>query len=389
MGKKSVCFIAALATSVCTSSVLAQEAYVIGLSGTMTGPNADTYAPGVESVKLYVQQLNKRGGVNGKQLRLVVSDNQGEPSRAAADAKKFITQESAILIVNISPSSTYGPMVAESRRARVPLLFAGAGCPAEVLPPNADEIQFCSISAAMKHDAEAALGYIKEQSKEPTKLGLVAMAIPLSRGGIDYAESIAPSFGITTVQKEIIPPATPDYTPFASKLKAAEPNWVYAWGPWVTQIKTFESLRKLGWNGKYIAAALNPAEEELARVKDDKLYVFGANAMFFENLPVHQEIREAASKANLTYPVTQLSEGWVAGLVIEQALKATPVPATPEKLLAAMATLKVDTKGLRGGPIEWTKTNHFRTKQYYRVYHWDATTKSLARAKDWITIDVK
>ena len=78
MGKKSVCFIAALATSVCTSSVLAQEAYVIGLSGTMTGPNADTYAPGVESVKLYVQQLNKRGGVNGKQLRLVISDNQGD-----------------------------------------------------------------------------------------------------------------------------------------------------------------------------------------------------------------------------------------------------------------------------------------------------------------------
>ena len=33
-----------------------------------------------------------------------------------------------------------------------------------------------------------------------------------------------------------------------------------------------------------------------------------------------------------------------------------------------MANLKVDTKGLRGGPIEWTKDNHFRTRQYYRVY---------------------
>ena len=33
-----------------------------------------------------------------------------------------------------------------------------------------------------------------------------------------------------------------------------------------------------------------------------------------------------------------------------------------------MSDLKVDTKGLRGGPIEWTKDNHFRTRQYYRVY---------------------
>lgn len=389
MGNRRLSAIAALAALVCVSPVSAQEAYVVGLSGTMTGSNADTYAPGVESLKLYVEQLNKRGGINGKPLRLVVSDNQGEPSRAAADAKKFVSQENAILIVNIAPSSTYGPMVAESRRSGIPLLFAGAGCPAEVLPPNADEIQFCSISAGMKYDAEMALTFIKEQSKDPVKMGLAAMAIPLSRGGIDYAESIAPSFGITPVQKEIIPPVTPDFTPFASKLKSAEPNWVYSWGPWVTQIKTFEAMRKLGWNGRYIAAALNPAEEELARVKDEGLYVFGANAMFFENLPVHQEIRAAASKANLTYPLTQLAEGWVAGLVIEQALKATPLPATPEKLLATMTNLKVDTKGLRGGPIEWTKTNHFRTRQYYRVYHWDGTTKSVARAKNWVTIDVK
>ncbi len=36
-----------------------------------------------------------------------------------------------------------------------------------------------------------------------------------------------------------------------------------------------------------------------------------------------------------------------------------------------MNSLKVDAQGLRGGPIEWTKTNHFRTQQYYRVWHWD------------------
>ncbi len=36
-----------------------------------------------------------------------------------------------------------------------------------------------------------------------------------------------------------------------------------------------------------------------------------------------------------------------------------------------MQNLKVDLKGLRGGPIEWTKDNHFRTQQYYRVYRWD------------------
>jgi hypothetical protein len=76
-------------------------------------------------------------------------------------------------------------------------------------------------------------------------------------------------------------------------------------------------------------------------------------------------------------------------MVIEEALKATGWPATPEKLAAAMSSLKVDTKGLRGGPIEWTKDNHFRTRQYYRVYRWDPSKGAIAQVKDWVAFDVK
>ena len=52
-----------------------------------------------------------------------------------------------------------------------------------------------------------------------------------------------------------------------------------------------------------------------------------------------------------------------------------------------MENLKIDTKGLRGGPIVWTKDNHFRTKLYYRVYQWDGG--KIARVQDWKTYDVK
>jgi len=76
-------------------------------------------------------------------------------------------------------------------------------------------------------------------------------------------------------------------------------------------------------------------------------------------------------------------------MVIEAALRNTPWPATPAKVLAAMNSLKVDLKGLRGGPLEWTKDNHFRTKQYYRVWHWDTSKNQIARVQDWQAIEVK
>ncbi len=50
-----------------------------------------------------------------------------------------------------------------------------------------------------------------------------------------------------------------------------------------------------------------------------------------------------------------------------------------------MKNLKVDTKGLRGGPLEWTADNHFRTKQHYRFYAWNADKGRMDTISDWIT----
>jgi branched-chain amino acid transport system substrate-binding protein len=367
---------------------LAQDAYVIGVSAALTGPSASTNAPPIEGLRLYVDRLNAAGGINGKKIQLILQDDQGEPSKAAANAKKLLTQDNVKLLVLSSLSSTFAPVIAETKRANVPLLFMGAVCPKEVYPP-ADALQFCTTAYAGGYDSRATLAFIKETAKEPVRIGFVAMAIPLSRGEIDYAEEHAKTVGMTPVDKEVIPPPTADYTPFATKLKDANANWVFSWAPWVTQVKTFEALRRLGWQGDYITWSHIEAEAELARIKDGKLYVIGANSLFQDNLPIHKEIIEAAKQGSVRYPAEQLTEGWIGGLVLEAALKSAGWPADAGKLRTALEGVKVDTKGLRGGPIEWTKDNHFRTRQYYRVYRWDQPKAAIVQAKDWVGYDVQ
>ncbi len=379
---------ATLAALLLAAPAAAQDAYTIGLTGALTGPPASTYAPAVDALRLYVEGVNAAGGIAGKKINLILQDDSAEPGKATANAKKLLTQDNVLLLLNASLSSTFAPVVAEAKRAGVPVLFASSVCPKEVYPP-ADPLQFCTTAFASTYDSRATLAFIKETAKEPVKIGFSAMAIPLSRAEMDFAEQQAPALGMTVVDKEVIPPPTPDYTPFATKLKDAGANWVFSWAPWVTQVRTLEALRRLDWKGDYIAWAHIEAEGELARLKDGSFYVIGANALFQDQLPIHQEIATAAKSAKLTYPVEQLTEGWIAGMVVEAALKATGWPATPEKLAAAMSTLKVDTKGLRGGPIEWTKDNHFRTRQYYRVYRWDSGKGAIQRVKDWTAFDVK
>lgn len=378
-----------LAALLSVSSVAAaQDAYVIGVSAAMTGPAAATYAPVVESMKAYLDHVNAKGGIRGKPVRLVVLDDSAQPSRAAANAKRLLTEDKVVLLMNSSLSSTYAPMVAEAKRANVPLYFAGSVCPKETYPP-ADPLQFCSTAFGANLDSQAALDFVKRTAKEPVRIGFAAMAIPISRGEIDYAEGLSKTLGMTPVDKQITPPPTPDYTPFATRLKDANPNWVYSWAPWISQIRTFEALRRLGWNGSYVAWAHLNAEDELARVKDGQLYVIGTNTFFVDSVPMHAEIRAVTSRANLQYPVSWLTEGFIAGLVIEAVLDKTPWPATPQKVLASMNNLKVDLKGLRGGPLEWTKDNHFRTKQFYRVWRWDPAANGVVRVQDWQAIEVR
>ncbi len=326
MLRKLAAAVAAVMIVTVAHEARSQDAYVIGLTGALTGPPASTYAPAVEALRIYLDRLNAAGGVNGRKVELIAQDDSAEPGKAAANAKKLLTQDNVILLINASLSSTYAPVVAEATRAGVPILFASSVCPKDVYPP-AVTLQFCTTAFASTYDSRATLAFIKDTAREPVKIGFAAMAIPLSRGEMDFAEAQAPGLGMTVVDKEVIPPPTPDYTPFATKLKDAGANWVFSWAPWVTQVRTLEALRRLGWEGDYIAWSHIEAEGELARLKDGKFFVVGANALFQDDLPIHREIIEAARQAKVQYPPQQMTEGWIAGMVIEAALKAVGWPA--------------------------------------------------------------
>jgi branched-chain amino acid transport system substrate-binding protein len=333
---------------VLTAPALAQDAYVVGITAALTGPPSSTYAPAIEALRIYVDRLNAAGGVSGKKIKLAIEDDSAQPSKAAANAKKILNEDNPILLINASLSSTYAPVIAEAKTAGVPLMFSSSVCPKDVYPP-AQEGEFCTTAFAATYDSRAALSFIRETAKEPAKIGFAAMAIPLSRAEIDFAESQAPSLGMSAVDKEVIPPPTADYTPFASKLKEAGANWVFSWAPWVTQVRTFEALRRLGWSGDYVTWAHLEAEDELKRIKDPQLYVFGANALFEDALPIQKQITEAVKQAGGKYPPDEMTEGWIAGMVLEAALKGAGADATPAKVQASMQNLKVDLKGLRGG----------------------------------------
>jgi ABC-type branched-subunit amino acid transport system substrate-binding protein len=377
-------FTALLAVTATVTPALAQ--YRIGMSAAITGPASSTYAPTYEAYKAYFKRVNDAGGINGQKVEIAYEDDRGEPQRAAANAKKLA--EGSVLMVNASTSATYKPFMTESETEKLPLLFGGGVCPREAFPP-ASPLIFCSTSFGSKWDSRFALGFIKEQAAgKKVKVGFAAQDIPLSRIELEFAEQLAKEMGLEAIPVVVVPGNTPDFTPFAQKLKDAGADWVLSWALWHVEVGVFEALSRIGWQGSYLLYGHQQTQDELARLKAGNLYAFGGNTLFMENLPIHTEIANLV-KGQTTHPAHYMAEGWVSAMVLEAALKKCGWPCPKDKLATAMAGVSVDTRGLRGGPIEWTADNHYRKSTYYKVYRWDAAKSGIAPVGGWTRLEIK
>ena len=189
MMKKSLFGIVALASfmALFLTPAFARDAYLVGFSVAVTGRGSGIYAPVKDAFDLYFKQVNARGGINGHPVKLIIKDNAAEPSKAAAHAKKFVTQDKVILFMNAALSSTYAPMVQVAKRYNVPLFFAGAVCPDAVYPPKADPNLYCSTAFGAKYDSRFAIPFIKNQAKGPR-----GAAVPGISGGLRALLSMQP-----------------------------------------------------------------------------------------------------------------------------------------------------------------------------------------------------
>jgi len=364
----------------------AQEPYRIGMTAAITGRFSAGYAPTYEAYRVYFKRVNDAGGINGHPVEITYEDDRGEPQRAAAAAKKF--GESSILMINASISATYKPVQTEAEATKTPLLFGGGVCPREAFPP-AHPLIFCTTSYGSKWDSRMALNFIKEQSGgKKVKVGFAAQDIPLSRIELEFAEQLAKEMGMDTIPVVVVPGTASDFTPFAQNLKDAGADWVFSWAPWGVEIGVFEALNRIGWKGNYILYGHQPAQDELTRLKLPNLHALTGNAMFTENLPIHAELTSLV-KGQTNHPAHYMAEGWTSAQVLDAGLRKCGWPCSKEKLAQSLASVSVDTKGLRGGLIEMTPDNHYRKATYYKVYRWDAGKNAIVSVGGWSKLDIK
>jgi branched-chain amino acid transport system substrate-binding protein len=151
------------------------------------------------------------------------------------------------------------------------------------------------------------------------------------------------------------------------------------------------ALRRSGYAGPYVVADYGVTEDTIRqavqRVGDDhNIYYVTRYSTIFDNNPAVAEVAAAQKKYGTSKPFSgnQIT-GWALGKFVEAALKTCGWPCSGEKLDQAMQTLKVDTTGLTGGPIEMSPQDHYGPT-YWRLYVWDEAAQRMEPKSDWLKI---
>ena len=69
---------------------------VIGSVNTLSGPV--TFPEASQAANAVFAKVNASGGIDGKKIRYVVTDDKGDPATAAQDARMLVTQDGAVAL---------------------------------------------------------------------------------------------------------------------------------------------------------------------------------------------------------------------------------------------------------------------------------------------------
>jgi branched-chain amino acid transport system substrate-binding protein len=191
----------------------AQAPIKIGSFLAVTGGASFLGDPEAKTLRLYVERVNKAGGVNGRQLQAVIYDSAGDARQAVTFARRLIEEDKVDIIVGGSTTGETMAVVPLAEEAQIPFIsLAGANVIVEPVKKWVFK---------MPHSDRMAVEKIYEDMK---KNGKTKAAVLGGSGGFDQscrkeAKDLAPRYGITVVADETYAATDTDMTVQLTKIK--------------------------------------------------------------------------------------------------------------------------------------------------------------------------
>lgn len=191
----------------------AQNEIRLGSVLSVTGPASFLGDPEKKTLEMAVEEINAKGGILGRRVRLIVYDDAGDPNNARTFATRLLEEDKVTAMVGGSTTGTTMAMIPAFEDAQVPFIsLAGA---VQIIQPVKKWV------FKTPHTDTMACEKIFEDMKKrgTTKIGMISGTDGFGKSMRDQCVAVAPKYGIEVLHEESYGPRDTDMTPQLTNIR--------------------------------------------------------------------------------------------------------------------------------------------------------------------------
>ena len=273
--------------------------------------------------KMAVEEVNAKGGINGKKIQIIEADNKSEPSESGNSYTKLITKDKVVAIVGPATSGCVAAGAPICEANKIPQMAPCATAP-NVTVVNGKVKPFTFRACFIDPFQGKIMAQFVEKSLKVKNIAI------LMDSSSDYAKGLAAVFQAThegkggkIVAKEAYLAKDVDFKAALTKIKATNPEAIYIPGYYEEVSKIIKQARELGINVPLLGADgwESPKLAEIAGANALKdCYYISAFSADDKDPSVQAFVKNFKEKFKAEPDIFSM-QGYNAGLILADALK--------------------------------------------------------------------
>jgi len=234
-----------LSNPVWADSHKSSDVYKVGAVFSVTGRASFLGDPEKKTAEMLTAAVNKAGGIGGKELELIVYDDEGDATKANLAVKKLITQDKVLAVIGPSTSGNSMAVVPLAKKHKVPLISCAASY--KIVTDEETGKQRKWVFKVPQSDSmavEAIYTHLKKTGLN--KIAVMSVTTGFGASGRGELLRLAPQYGMAVVADEKYGPQDTDLTAQLTKIKGTDAQAIINWTIGPTQVVVLRNWKDLG-----------------------------------------------------------------------------------------------------------------------------------------------
>ena len=223
----------------------ASAEYKVGAIFSVTGGASFLGDPEKKTAEMVVEKINKAGGINGQQVKLIVYDDESDATKCNLLAKKLITQDKVVAVIGPSVSGLSLAVVPVFEKEQTPLVSCAASY--KIVHNEKTGKPYPWIFKTPQSDSLAVEAiYTQMQKMGISKIAIISVTEAFGASGREELIRLAPAYKIEIVADEKYGPKDTDMMAQLTKIKGLGPQAIINWSVGPSQVTVVRNWRDLG-----------------------------------------------------------------------------------------------------------------------------------------------